>query len=184
MKVEFLKGLGIDDELIAKIQAESGKDITAEKEKLNELKAKYDELISDKEKLETKIGKLSESSKNADEYKEQLETLKSEISAKEEAQKKEAEEKELTEAIVSVFGDKKFTSDYVRNGIIADMKAEIQKPENKGKGYAELFQTLTKDKEGIFKNPNPPADMTGMGDVDTKKIDDSQVRAVMGLPQK
>ena len=63
----------------------------------------------------------------------------------------------MTDAIIATFGDKKFTSDYVRNGIIADMKTEIAKPENKGKGYNEIFETLTKDKEGIFANPNPPA---------------------------
>ena len=87
----------------------------------------------------------------------------------------------MTEAITAVFGDKEFTSDYVRNGIIADMKTEIAKAENKGKGYAEIFESLTKDKEGIFANPNPPADMTGMGKVDTGNGDIDKMRAAMGL---
>ena len=66
-----------------------------------------------------------------------------------------------------MFGEKKFTSDYARDGLIADMKTEIAKPENKGKGYAEILEAYTKDKEGIFANPNPPAPMPGMGKVDT-----------------
>lgn len=96
------------------------------------------------------------------------------IEAKEDAAKKEAEDKALTDAITALFGERKFTSDYARDGLIADMKGEIAKPENKGKGYAELFEAITKDKEGIFANPNPPADMTGMGTSDTEELDKYQ----------
>ena len=88
----------------------------------------------------------------------------------------------MTDAITAVFGDKKFTSDYVKKGIIADMKEEIAKPENKGKGYSEIFEALTKDKNGIFANPNPPADIPGMGNVNVDTISDDAARAVMGLP--
>ena len=70
----------------------------------------------------------------------------------------------------------------VKKGLIEDMKAEIAKPENKGKGYAELFESLTKDKDGIFANPNPPADMTGMGNVGSSTLSENAMRAVMGLP--
>ena len=34
MKVDFLKGLGLEDDVISKIQAESGKDVTEAKAKL------------------------------------------------------------------------------------------------------------------------------------------------------
>ena len=61
-----------------------------------------------------------------------LKTMQREITEKEEATKTEFGDKELTTAITGVFGDKKFTSDYVRNGLISDMKAEISKIENKG----------------------------------------------------
>lgn len=124
---------------------------------------------------------LKDNNASAEDWKKKFEDLTADIKKKEDDAKAEAEDKALTDAIVSVFGDKKFTSDYVRNGIIADMKAEIAKPENKGKGYDEIFNTLTKDKEGIFTNPNPPGNMTGMknGEID---ITDNQARAVMGLP--
>ena len=78
------------------------------------------------------------------------------------ARKKEDEI--LTNNIISVFGDKKFTSDYVKNGLIADIKSELGKTENKGKGISEIFESLTKDKTGLFENPNKPADMPGMGE--------------------
>lgn len=131
--------------------------------------------------LTDEVQNLKDSNASAEDWKKKFEDLTADIKKKEDDAKAEAEDKALTDAIVSVFGDKNFTSDYVRNGIIADMKTEIAKPENKGKGYGEIFEGLTKDKEGIFTNPNPPGDMTGMknGEID---ITDNQARAVMGLP--
>ena len=124
--------------------------------------------------LKGEVQTLKDSNASAEDWKKKFEDLTADIEAKDEAAKKEAEDKALTDAIEEVFGEKKFTSEYVRNGIIADMKVEIAKPENKGKGYAELFEAITKDKEGIFANPNPPADMTGMGKVDTEGLDKYQ----------
>lgn len=164
MKREFLKGIeGLTEEAIDKIMAEHGKSIEAEKAKTSALKAENDTLKADKKSLEEKITTLSEKADSDADYKQQLEALQKQIKEEKEAAEKEAADKEQTEAILAVFGDKKFTSDYVKNGIVADMKAEILKPENKGKGYAEIAEALTKDKDGIFANPNPPADMTGMG---------------------
>jgi hypothetical protein len=42
MKQEFLKELGLADDVIAKIQAESGKEITALKTSADDLKAKHE----------------------------------------------------------------------------------------------------------------------------------------------
>lgn len=181
MKREFLKAIeGLTEEAIDKIMAENGKDIEAEKAKTNALKAENDTLKADKKSLEDKISEMTEKADSDADYKSQLEALQKQIKEEKEAAEKEAADKEQTEAILAVFGDKKFTSDYVKNGIVADMKAEIQKPENKGKGYAEIAEALTKDKEGIFANPNPPAPMPGMGD--NFDVTDDAARAVMGLP--
>ncbi|MBO5060244.1 MAG: phage scaffolding protein [Clostridia bacterium] len=183
MKTEFLKGFGLSDEDIQKILAENGKDVEREKAKTSAALEEIETLKSDKQELETKITELTEKSGTADEYKSQLEKLKADIAEKEKADKAAKADSELTAAIEAVFGDKKFTSDYVRNGIIADMKSEIAKPENKGKGYAKIFESLTKDKEGIFANPNPPAGMPGMGGVDTNSITKEQFRK-MGYKAK
>ncbi|MBR6523460.1 MAG: phage scaffolding protein [Clostridia bacterium] len=154
----------------------------ADKDKLNkangDLKTANETIKTLRDEMQT----LKDNNASAEDWKKKFEDLTADIEAKEEAAKKEAEDKALTDAITAVFGEKKFTSDYVRNGIIADMKVEIAKPENKGKGYTELFEAITKDKEGIFANLNPPANMTGMGKVDPAELDDAQARAVMGLP--
>ena len=181
MKTDFLKSLELSDEVIQKILAENGKDIEKEKEKTKEALDKNKTLTENIEKLNNDITELKNSNANADDYKKKFEELQKKIEDDEKAEKEAAEDKALTDAITAVFGDKKFTSDYVRNGIIADMKTEIAKAENKGKGYAEIFESLTKDKEGIFANPNGPANMTGMNDKDPN-ITDDMAREVMGLP--
>lgn len=134
-------------------------------------------------KMTDEIDTLKANNASAEEWKSKFEGLQEEINKEKEAAQAAAEDQALTDAIVATFGDKKFTSDYVRNGIIADMKTEIAKPENKGKSYDAILEGLTKDKEGIFANPNPPGDMTGMGKVDTSSITKEQF-AKMGYLER
>lgn len=175
-----LFGEAVTDDALKQFNAELGKKFVAKADyntKLEEIKT----LKADKEELEGKITTLSAASGDAEKVKAELETLKETIKKEKEAAKAAAEDQALTDAIVATFGDKKFTSDYVRNGIIADMKTEIAKPENKGKGYDAILEGITKDKEGIFANPNPPAPMPGMGKVETGTTSENAMRAVMGL---
>lgn len=159
---------GITDEQLKSILDINTADIGKAKKDYDTIKSENETLKTDKKSMTEKITELTEKINSGDDYKGQLEKLQKEIKEKEEADEKAKADAELTDAITAVFGDKKFTSDYVRNGIIADMKTEIAKTENKGKGYAEIFESLTKDKEGIFANPNGPANMAGMGQIDEK----------------
>lgn len=147
---EFLKGLELDSELIDTIMAEHGKLVTKDKEELQTLKSQMKE--------------LKENSKNADELQKQVDELIKANEEREAKQKAEEEDKILTNSINAIFEGKEFTSDYARNGLLNDIKEGLNKPENKGKGIQELFDELTKDKEGIFANPNQMKDMSSMGD--------------------
>lgn len=171
---------GATDEQINALLNINSSDIGKAKGDFDKIKGELEALKSEKKTLEDKVKELGEKSTTADDYKNQLEALQKQIKEKEEADRAAQADAELTNAITAVFGDKKFTSDYVKNGIITDMKAEIAKPENKGKGYAEIFEGLTKDKDGIFANANPPGDMSGMGKTDTD-ISENTMRAIMGL---
>ena len=184
MKREEIKAIveGITDEQLKKILDINSADIGKAKGDFAALEQKVETLTKDKSDLESKINELTEQNKTAEATKKELEDLKKEIADKKAAEEKEAEDKALTDSIIASFGDKKFTSDYVKNGIIADMKLEIAKPENKSKGYAEVFENLTKDKEGIFANPNPAVDMGGIGNLGGSEISDDEARAIMGLP--
>ncbi|MBO5138680.1 MAG: phage scaffolding protein [Bacilli bacterium] len=168
---DFLENLEIGEgkvklskEEIKFILAEHGKTVTTETEKVKT------SLNKEIDTYKTTISNLENQLENVPDSKE-LEGLKKEIADMKTAeQKRIADEKAkqedeiLTNNIISAFGDKKFTSDYVKNGLIADIKSELSKVENKGKGIGEIFEALTKDKSGLFENPNAPADMPGMGE--------------------
>ena len=154
---------GITDEQINAVLDINTTDIGKAKKDYDDLTKRVGTLEGEKKDLEGTITNLKNNAKYGEDYKKLYEDLKDDIEKKERNAQKDREDKDLTAAIEAVFGDREFSSDYVRKGIIADMKTEIAKPDNKGKGYAEIFEGLTKDKEGIFKNPNPPANMPGMG---------------------
>ena len=147
---------------IKTIMAQSGKVVNAEVEKV---KNEYTETIND---LKAQIEKAPKT--------DEIESLKTKIA---DFEKKEAErvaeedrqrkDKLLNESILGVFGDKKFTSEYAKNGLMNDIKKELDKEDNKGKGIKEIFEELTKDATGIFANPNVVPDMPSMGDIPTEK---------------
>ena len=100
------------------------------------------------------------------------------------ADEKSADE-QLTKTIRAAFPqDRKFVNEYTEQAYIGQIKAELNKPENKGKGIGEIFETLTKDKADIFANPNPVSNMAGFGGASIDTVDDAKVRRVMGLPVK
>jgi len=147
---EFLKGLDLDNELIDTIMAEHGKLVTKDKEELQTLKSQMKE--------------LKENSKNADELQAKYDELVKANEEREAKQKAEEEDKILTNNINALFEGKTFTSEYARSGLLNDIKAGLNNPENKGKGIQDLFDELTKDKTDIFTNPNQMKDMESMGD--------------------
>lgn len=154
----------LESEQIDKVMALYGKAITKKDNEIETLTNSKKELEEKVATYETKINEFNESAKDNADWKTKYEELQTSIKEQEAKRKAEEEDKILTNNITSIFGDKKFTSDYAKNGLIADIKTELGKAENKGKGIQEIFDALTKDKEGIFVNENQIKDMAGMGD--------------------
>lgn len=164
MKREFLKDLGIEDETIDKIMAEHGKDIESYKTRLTDTEQKLTGSQGQAAQYETKIAELEKLTAGNAELKRQLDALNRQIAADREAAQKAQADKELTDKVIAAFGDRKFVNAYTRDAMVAEVKAALAKAENAGRGIDEIFAELTKDKDGIFANPNP-ADMPGMKDV-------------------
>jgi len=170
---DFLENLEIGEnkvklskEEIKAIMKEHGKSIT------NETKKIEDKYIKDIDEYKNTINELKEQINKAPKT-EEIENLNKKIADYEQKEadriakeKAEKEEQILTNNILNVFGDKKFTSEYAKNGLLNDIKLELKKEENKGLGVQEIFDNLTKDRTDIFENPNQIKDQEGMGDVD------------------
>ena len=83
-----------------------------------------------------------------------------------------------------MFGDKKFVNEYTKNAIISDIKTALKDSNNAGKSAKDLFEELTKDKEGIFDNPNKGVSTPPTGDVNTGLAKENHDRELLGLEPK
>lgn len=153
---EVKNGVKTEDEAVKSIMADYGKSIKEEQNKTIKVQSDLDNANSKIKTYETEIATLKESSKDNEDWKSKFEKLDAKLKQDEADAKIKAEDEQLTNNILSIFGDKKFTSDYVKNGLISDIKSEFAKSENKGKGIKDIFETLTKDKTGIFVEEEKP----------------------------
>lgn len=169
---EFLKGLDLDKELVDTIMAEHGKVITESKEQIIELKAK----VSDLEVKSKELGKLSEEKTKVEK---ELETLRATKVGEEKIKKEKEEEEELTNNIKKEFGNKKFVNEFTENHILNEIKKSLK--ENKEKTAKELFEELTKDKDGIFKSDNTLINMPDSKEIDKNVSKDNHERELIGL---
>ena len=174
---EFLKGLDLGKETIDTIMAEHGKLITEAKEKTQELESKVKD-------YESKISDLSSKAETNTKVQEELDNLKKSIAENEAKAKAKEEDDALTKNITSAFGDKKFVNEYTKNAIISDIKTALKDSNNAGKSAKDLFEELTKDKDGIFSNPNPGVSTPPTGDVNTGLAKENHDRELLGLEPK
>lgn len=151
---EFLKGLDLDKETIDTIMVEHGK-------RLNGLKEENENLKTQIKDANDKIKSFEDM--DIESIKNELQKFKDEESKRKASEKEAQENEQLLTNILDSLDGKEFTSKYVQDGILNDVKTELEKSENKGKGVKEIVEMLTKDKDGIFANPNKPADMPPMG---------------------
>ena len=169
---EFLEKLEIGEnkvklskEEIKSIMAEHGKTVKTETEKVE---AKYKEEVSSRDKTITDLKTQIDKAPKSDE----VESLKQTIAnyEKADAERKEAEKKAkkdevLLKNINEAIGDKKFVNDYTKNSIVNEIKSALENEANAGKSAKDLFETITKDKQGIFASSNQFKNMPGVGDV-------------------
>jgi hypothetical protein len=163
MKRTDLEALGLEKEVMDKIMQLHGADIEAKKQEIANLKANNDEQAK-------KITELGENLKNSEGDAQKIADLQKQIDdfAKAEAERKQKEElanadRQKTNNIMDVIGDKKFVNEFTKNAVISQIKTEMDKAENAGKGIKDIFDSITKDSTDIFVNPQqakitiPPA---------------------------
>lgn len=172
---EFLEKLEIGEnkvklskEEIKSILAEHGKTVKTETEKIE---AKYKEEVSSRDKTITDLKTQIDSAPKSDEVDKLKQTIADYEKAdneRKEAEKKAKKDETLLKNINEAIGDKKFVNEYTKNSIVNEIKTALENEVNAGKSAKELFESLTKDKQDIFANPNQIVNMSGMGDGDGK----------------
>lgn len=156
---EKTKGMKLADlstgEYVAK-----GKD-NEQKEEIESLKRQL------AEKDET-IANLEKAKGDADSMQKELDRYKQAEADREKAEKEAQMDAILTQTAESALEGREFVNDYTRNYFLGELKKAIQDPANKGKKPADLFADMTKDVDGVFKNPqHEPLKIEGVTKTDT-----------------
>lgn len=185
MNREFLKNAGVPEDQIDKIMAEYGKDIQAEKDKAAKAAADLAEANKTIETYKSQVTELEKKAGDNADVKKQLKELQDKIAEDKRLADEKAADEQLTAVIKEAFPkDRKFVNEYTEQAMIREIKAELGKPENKGKGVSEIFAALTKDKTGVFENPNKPGDMSGFNNPEVEGSNEAAMRRIFGLEPK
>lgn len=115
------------------------------------------------DKAEETIKQMQESNGDVEAMKKQLEEYQKADEARKQAEKEAAARAEMLDRFNRAKGENVFSSEYAESGVLEAFSKAVSDPANKGRGDNEIFSDLTKDKEGVFKSKNPPANMGGIG---------------------
>lgn len=193
---EILKDNGIEVE--ADKQADIRKSFAENFKTVNEYNKRVDKLTEQLNSANDTITDLN--TKLEDTNKVDVKALQDRIKEFEDAEEtrkqNEAAAKE-TEALKTRFsslkGENKFLNEGTENWIFGEFKNALELEENKGKGDAEIYAAITKDKN-IYENPNkivtPPTGNLGTGTTYKSKDDilaikdrSTRTRAMLENPQ-
>lgn len=149
-------------------------------------KGKYDadtkKLRDDLAEAKNTIATLENSKGDADALQAELDKYKQAEEQRKKDEQAATERAKLMERFNAVKGDKVFSSEYAENGVLEAFSKAVADPANTGKGDAELFSALTKDKDGVFKSNHPPVNMGGVKswpDPETDNMTDAEYYATV-----
>lgn len=166
---QLLKIEGITEQMLKPILDMNGIDVEKAKEDGKQFKSKLDPLETENKRLasqlETVVAEkagLEKTNEDLKSCKVKLEEFEKKEKEQAELQRKAAEESAIFEKIDGIMKDKEYVNEFTRDTIRNKIKELSGLEEYKGKGFLEIHDSLTNDKEGIFKNPNvgiviPPA---------------------------
>ena len=142
---------------------------------IGKAKGKSDDQKAELESLRTQLAEKDETIANLEKAKGDAATIQAELDKYKQAEAERAKaEKEaqmdpiLTQTAESALEGREFVNEYTRAHFLGELKKAIQDPSNKGKKPADLFSDMTKDADGVFKNPqHEPLKIAGVTKSDT-----------------
>ena len=190
MKVDFLKEFGLSEEQIKAVQAESGKDVQAEKDKLTVTETK----LAEKEKafanISAEFEKLKSSNATTEDYKQKFEQLQKEIAGKEKADKEAKAQAEREANILSRYEAAavskegkplEWSHEAIKNDYLKKFSEALSNKDNEGRSDADIFYELTKDDGVAFKVPNAQNVFGGANNLSIDNLDEAKINAIMGI---
>lgn len=158
----------------------SGGDYVAKGKYDSDLKKARDDLKTAKDTIAT----LEVAKGNADALQAELDKYRQADEARQKADQEAAARAALIERFGKVKGNREFSSKFAEAGLMDEFSKAINNPDNTGKGDKELFDELTKDAAGLFKNPQQEKVKIEKvsGNWSQEDNNERMMRKVMGLP--
>ena len=182
MKREFLKELGLEQEVIDKIMDEAGKDVEAEKAKAAAAEADRDKY---KDQLDTATAELDKfKDVKPEELQATIDQLQADIKAKDDEYAQKEKARAFTDAVKEAI---KTAGGKNEKAVMALLDTDVlMESKNQKEDIAAAIETVKKDNDYMFgdKEPitNPTARTSGDGGSDDSAT--AAMRAVMGLSAK
>lgn len=147
---------------------------------LGKQKGELDAVQTDLATARKRIKELEDAGSDSEALRKKIKEYEDADKKREDDAKAAAERAELTERFDAAAKDREFLHDMVRKGVLNDFGAALKDKAYRGKSDAEIFETLTKDKD-YFKSQNPPANMgkpnPNIGDNENDKLTDAEYYA-------
>lgn len=157
----------ITDEALKAILDIHTTDIGNIKKEIETLKDEKTELEKQITEKDTTISNLEKANGDIEKIQKELESYKLADEERKKAEQDALETKAVLDAITGHLKDKKFVNDITRDSYVTKVREALTNPENKGKSAGDILDAMTKDVDGVFKNPNqtnvqiPPVGGTG-----------------------
>lgn len=160
---------------------------------IGKAKGKSDDQKAELESLRTQLAEKDETIANLEKAKGDAATIQAELDKYKQAEAERAKaEKEaqmdaiLTQTAESALEGREFVNEYTRAHFLGELKKAIQDPSNKGKKPADLFSDMTKDADGVFKNPqHEPLKIAGVTKSDTSgNITKDQIMSIKDASER
>ncbi len=171
---------GATDEQINALLNINTSDIGKAKKDAGDLEAKLKTAQDDLAAEKIKVGDLEKAKGDTAALQKVIDDYKAADAKRESDAKVAAARADVEARFGKALGERAFAHDYIKTGVLNDFEKALSDEVNKGKGDVEIFEALTKDKEGIFASQNPyKPNMGGGGGMlsDDDKLSDAEFYA-------
>ncbi len=167
MKTAFLKGLGLEKEVIDEIMAENGRDIEAEKAKAKDLQSQLDTANNTIKERDTQLEQLKNSPDNPETLKQQIQQLQDDNKAAKEAHEKELKELKVSNALEKALTDAKAKNSKAVQALL-ELGDDVELNEDGTiKGLDEKIKALKKSDSYLFNEEKQTTKIDGAKPTET-----------------
>lgn len=167
MERSFLKGLGLEKDIIDKIMNENGKDIEAEKSKITQLQTQLDAANKTIKERDTQLETLKNSPDNPETLRQQIQKLQDDNKAAKEAHEKEIKELKVSTALEKALSDAKAKNAKAVKALL-DLGDDVELADDGTiKGLDDKIKGLKKSDAYLFDDTKPSTTIKGANPTNT-----------------